>query len=241
VIVSVLKMEIITPRHRWPGLIAWGGVNEPEDVIESGIPQTWGMEQTPTERQLADDPEAIAADRAERSRKRGRQTVRDMVLSMLVVTAAVAVLFLPWNHRDVETVKVVDPIPTVTAARGVVTWPVLQPNLPPTWRCTSARLSAAGDAQPIVHLGYLSPSARYVGIEQSATKETSFVHDSVVGGKPSGTSTINGVVWQRYESADGVQRSLVDSAHGATYVVNSQAQWPEIEQFARSLVPGTVN
>jgi len=203
-----------------------------------GIPQTWGMDQIPTERQLADDPEAIAADRAERSRKRGRQTVRDMVLSMLVVTGAVAILFLPWNHRDVETGKVVDPVPTVAAARGIVTWPVLEPNLPATWRCTSARISTAGDAQPVVHLGYLSPSSRYVGLEQSGTKETSFVHDSVVGGKPTGTSTIDGVVWQRYESADGVQRSLVQSVDGATYVVNSQAQWPEIEQFTRSLAPG---
>lgn len=210
-------------------------------MFGQGIPQTWGMDQTPTELQLADDPEAIAADRAERSRKRGRQTVRDMVLSMLVVTGAVAILFLPWNHRDVEPVKVVDPIPTVATAREIVTWPVLQPNVPATWRCTSARISTAGDAQPIVHLGYLSPTSRYVGLEQSGTKETSFVHDAVVGGKPTGTSTINAVVWQRYESPDGLQRSLVTSVNGATYVVNSQAQWPEIEQFTRSLAPGTVD
>lgn len=193
------------------------------------------MEQGPVEHQLADDPEAIAADRAERSRKRGRQTVRDMVLSMLVVTGAVALLFLPWNHRNVEPVKVVDPTATVAAAREAVAWPVLTPRLPATWRCTSARIDSAGDGQPIVHLGYLTPDTRYIGIEESATKVTSFVHDAVVGGQAAGTSTINGVAWTRYESSDGVQKSLVQSAKGATYVVNSQAEWPEIETFTRSL------
>ena len=195
------------------------------------------MDQGPVGDQLADDPQAIAADRAERSRKRGRQTVRDMVLSMLVVTGAVALLFLPWNHRNVDPVKVVDPAATVATAREVVSWPVLTPHLPATWRCTSARIDSAGDAQPIVHLGYLTPETRYIGIEQSATKVTSFVHDAVVGGQPAGTSTINGVVWTRYVSSDGVQKSLVQSAPGATYVVNSQAEWPEIETFTRSLTP----
>ena len=193
------------------------------------------MEQSPPERELADDPEAVAADRAERSRKRGRQTVRDMVLSMLVVTGAVALLFLPWNHRNVDPVKMVDPNPTIATARGLVTWPVLAPKLPAAWRCTSARIGTAGDAQPIVHLGYLSPNSRYVGIEQSATKETSFVPNAVVGGKPDGSVTINGTVWQRYVSPDGVQKSLVNVAKDVRYVVNSQADWPEIETFTKSL------
>ena len=199
------------------------------------IPQTGGVDQGSTERQLADDPEAVEADRAERRRRRGRQTVRDMILSMLVVTGAVAILFLPWNHRNVDPVKVVDPAPTLASARTAVTWPVMAPHLPATWRCTSARISAAEDAQPIVHLGYLSPSTKYVGIEESATKVTSFVRDAVVGGVPSGTVTINGQSWQRYISPDGVQKSLVQSAQGATYVVNGQADWPEIETFVRSL------
>ena len=196
------------------------------------IPQTWNVD---TEHRLADDPEAIASDREERRRKRGRQTVRDMVLSMLVVTGAVAILFLPWNHRDVNPVKVVDPAATVSSARAAVTWPVLVPNLPDTWRCTSARIGAAADAEPIVHLGYLSPSTKYVGIEQSATKVTSFVHDAVVGGQRSGTMSINGQVWQRYVSPDGIQKSLVQISHGATYVLNGQADWPEIETFVKSL------
>ena len=49
------------------------------------------------------------------------------------------------------------------------------------------------------------------------------------------TVIINGQSWQRYVSPDGVQKSLVQAAHGATYVVNGQADWPEIETFVRSL------
>jgi hypothetical protein len=96
-------------------------------------------------------------------------------------------------------------------------------------------MGAAADAQPIVHLGYLSPGTKYVGIEESATKVTSFVRDAVVGGQPSGSTTINGQVWQRYVSPDGTQKSLVQSSSDVTYVVNGQADWPDIEAFVKSL------
>jgi hypothetical protein len=168
-----------------------------------------------------------------------RQTVRDMLLSMLVVTGAVIVLVLPWNRSNPDPVRVVDPAPVVAAARTAADWPVLAPvGLPVTWRATSARLEVASDGQSVVHLGYLSPSTMYVGLEQSATKEVAFVRDTTQGGKPAGTAEISGRTWNRLESPEGKQRSLVRVDDGVTYVVTGAAEWPEIEEFARALVAG---
>jgi hypothetical protein len=188
----------------------------------------------------SEDPALIAAAREERARSRMRQTVRDMVISMLVVAAAVALLVLPWNRAQPDPVHVVDPAPVVSGARAQEPWPVLAPSgLSASWRCTSARITPAGDGVDVVHLGYVSPTVAYVGLEQSATKMTDFVRESTVTGVATGESvTLKGRTWQRYVSGDGSRRSLVNLTEGVTYVVVGSAQWPEIDQFAASLTAG---
>ena len=165
-----------------------------------------------------EDPEAIAEQREERARSRVRQTARDMVISMVVVAAAV------------------DPTLVIAGARATEHWPVYAPvGLPATWRCTSARITTALDGQDIVHLGYLTPTDHYAGLEQSATKALTFVTDSTVGGRQSGTRVVAGTTWTTYESPDGSHRSLVRTANSVTYVVVGTGTWDEISTFTASL------
>ena len=186
-----------------------------------------------------DDPAAVAALREERASRRLRQTVRDMTISMLVVAGAVVVLVAPWNRTNPDPVKVIDPSSVISGARDAEPWPVLAPvGLPSTWRCTSARITVAGDGQDVVHLGYLTPTTTYVGLEQSATKELGFVAEMTVGGRQTGSAVIDGVTWQTYESPDGKHRSYVRQADGATYVVEGRSSWADLTTFTDSLVAG---
>lgn len=188
---------------------------------------------------VAQERAAAAAERAERERKRLRQTVRDMILSMAVVAGVVLLIFHPWGRSTPDPVRTVDPAPVISAARAESDWPVLAPTgLPATWRATSARFEVAADGESVLQTGYLSPSTKYVGLAQSRTKETAFVRDRSGEGDPAGTATISGVTWDRLESSDGKQRSLVRVDDGVTYVVTGQADWPEIEAFAASLRAG---
>ncbi|MFN8167470.1 MAG: DUF4245 domain-containing protein [Candidatus Nanopelagicales bacterium] len=182
---------------------------------------------------------AAAVERAERERKRLRQTVRDMILSMAVVAGVVLLLFQPWGRSTPDPVRTVDPTPVVSTARETADWPVLAPTgQPATWRATSARFEVAADGESVLQTGYLSPSTKYVGLAQSRTKETAFVRDRSGEGEPAGTATLGGVTWDRLETPDGKQRSLVRVDDGVTYVVTGQADWPEIEAFAASLTAG---
>ena len=186
-----------------------------------------------------DDPAAVAALREERASRRLRQTVRDMTISMLVVVGAVVVLVAPWNRTTPDPVTVVDPSSMISGARDAEPWPVLAPvGLPSTWRCTSARITVAGDGQDVVHLGYLTPTTTYVGLEQSATKELGFVAEMTVGGRQTGSAVIDGVTWQTYESPDGKHRSYMRQADGATYVVEGRSSWADLTTFTDSLVAG---
>ncbi|MSV43727.1 MAG: DUF4245 family protein [Actinobacteria bacterium] len=185
----------------------------------------------------SNEAELVAAMREERSRKRLRQTVRDMLLSMLVVTGVVALLVLPWNRGNPDPVRAIDPAPVVQGARTAETWPVLAPRgLSAQWRCTSARISTASDGEDVVHLGYVTPSAAYIGVEQSATRAVSFVHEQSLGGLHEGTVEIAGQTWTRLATPD--RRSLLRAESGVTYVVTGSAAWPEIEAFTKALVAG---
>ena len=205
---------------------------DPEVVEQLDVPEDWAD-------RTDDDPAEVARVREERASKRLRQTVRDMVISMLVVAGAVVVLVAPWNRGTPDPVRVVDPTSVVEGARSTEPWPVLAPvGLPSTWRCTNARISTAGDGQDVVHLGYLTPATTSAAIDQSATKQLTFVSETTVDAQPAGTSVIDGVTWQKLETADGKRRAYVREADGATYVVSGGASWADLTVFTDSLVAG---
>jgi hypothetical protein len=186
----------------------------------------------------ADDWEAVQAQRAEREKRRLRQTVRDMVLSMAVVTVVVLLLVAPWNWNTPDPVKEVDPTPVIAGAREQLDWPVLAPTLPAGWRATSARIETADDGQPIVVLGYLSPDQEYVGLQQSDTRITDFAKDATLNGKPAGEVTIGGTAWERLVNPDETRRSLVSKDGDVTYVVTGTGSWAQVEGFTATLRAG---
>ena len=175
----------------------------------------------PAQAEPHEDPAVIAAEREARASKRLRQTARDMVLSLLVVLGAVLVLWLPFRHPGAADVKTVDPAPVIAGARQAETWPVLAPvGLGADWRCTSARIDQAADGLDVVHLGYLSPTSTYVGLEQSATRARSWLFEATVKGREQGTVDVSG------------------TADGATYVVVGTGPIAQLEEFAGKLRAG---
>lgn len=187
----------------------------------------------------ADDPAAVAADREARQKKRLRQTVRDMLLSMLLVTGVVLVLVAPWNWNTPDPVREVDAAPVIAGAREAYDWPVLAPqDLPTSWRATSARIETAGDGQPVVVLGWVSPATEFVGLQQSPTRMTDFVSTATLKGVAGDDVTIGPDTWTRYVNGDETRRSLVRAGSGITYVVTGTGDWPEIEGFTATLRAG---
>ena len=216
-----------------PGAAA-GSAGDPagEAPDDLEVPPDWSA-------RTDDDPAAVAAMREERASRRMRQTVRDMLISMLVVSGAVVLLVAPWDRSQPDPVRVVDPTSVVVGARATEPWPVLTPvGLPATWRCTIARVLTAGDGQDVVHLGYLTPTTTSVGLDQSATRQLSFVRDQTLNAQPTGSAVIGGVTWQKLETPDGKRRAYVRAADGVTYVVSGGASWTDLTTFTASLVPG---
>lgn len=172
-----------------------------------------------------------------RSNARLRQTVRDMILSLAVVLAAIAVILLITWRPTPDPVRVVDPTPALSLARAQADYPVLYPaDLDAEWRPTSARWEITPSTQPdpAWHVGFVTPEESYAQLGQSATEDPSYVADQVGGAEPAGEWE----GWLRFDSAE--QRALVRVDGGVTVVVSGTAPWPTLQMLAERLSPTAV-
>lgn len=172
-----------------------------------------------------------------RPNARLRQTVRDMVLSLVVVLAAIGVIFaLTWRPTP-DPVRVVDPTPTLALARAQAGYPVLYPaDLDAAWRPTSARweITPLSEPDPAWHVGFVTPDNAYAQLGQSATPDAGYVADQLRGAEPAGEWQ----GWLRYDSLE--QRALVRVDDGVTVIVSGTAPWPTLQLLAERLSPTAV-
>lgn len=179
------------------------------------------------------------------ARPRTPSTVTHMVIAMAVVLVPIA--FVSWFFTRLPTepqIAVVDPTVHLQAARRQAPYPVVAPtNLPDGWVATRARWTPEGEPllnrEPAVgstwQLGYLTPQRMYIAVDQRDRLPEQFVGEVTRAGRPSGESTIAGSAWQRYTSADGRTRSLVQREPQSVVVVSGDLGFDALEAFAGTL------
>jgi hypothetical protein len=169
-------------------------------------------------------------------------TVRSMVISMVVILAAVLV----WVAMVPRTREISQPAVDVgSVARQVrqeTSWAISQPRLPAGWKATSVRFTAAGGGLRTWHAGYLSPEGNYVSMDQTSLAGATdlWVSTETSNGRAEGTLSAAGTVWQKLSSRDTVQRSLVSRGSGDSgliTVLSGTAPYTQLAQFAEALQP----
>jgi len=196
-------------------------------------------EQQPPARPAVTEPAPEAVAPAPASRGRGRQTVGDMVRSLLVVLVLVFVV-VALNAQDDSGGKLqpLDYSGTLAQAQGTAPYDVLAPiGLPDSWVPTSARTGRDGDAVTW-HLGLVTPAGDYAGVEQSDGDPEALVADVADGGDDSGIVTISGQRWRKVDGGRPEKHALVLDGEAVTTVVAGGAAWSELETLARSLQAG---
>ncbi|MEE1939256.1 DUF4245 domain-containing protein [Streptomyces sp. TRM 70361] len=170
------------------------------------------------------------------SSKRGRQTARDMVLSMLVVLlgAGIAYLFIP--HDDsLDPVRPISYDVELVTARRAAPYPVAAPvGLPADWRATSVDYEARSDQGAVWHLGFMDPDNEYAAVEQSDGSPGEFITEVTHGAEPTGRSrTVGGEEWEHYEGPK--YDALVRREPGVTTVVTGTAPLGSLTRLAAAL------
>jgi len=166
-----------------------------------------------------------------RSNARLGQTVGDVGRSLAVVLAAVAVIMFITHRAEPDPVREVSMSASLMLANAQATFPVEVPQGREGYRLTSARFSGA--PTPVWHLGYVTPDAQYVEVEQSATKTLKFLKSQLTSTSPQGSVEINGATWDIYVGES--KRALVRQKNGVTTAVSGTASLNELKTVAGSL------
>ncbi|MFD3930311.1 DUF4245 domain-containing protein [Streptomyces sp. NPDC058614] len=165
---------------------------------------------------------------------KGKQSVRDMILSLGVITLVAGVIYVFIPHDDSEPeLKRVDYRVELLTARRAASYPVAAPEgLPTEWKATSVRYD--GSEFDAWHLGFHDPDGQYVAVEQSTEKPAAFIDTASQGAEETkATQRIGDQTWQRYEGAK--YDALVLKGEGSTTVVTGTASFGQLTKMAQAL------
>ncbi|AVH56752.1 MULTISPECIES: DUF4245 domain-containing protein [Streptomyces] len=168
------------------------------------------------------------------ARTNGKQSVRDMILSLGLIGLIAGVIYIFIPHDDSEPpLKRVDYRVELLTARRAASYPVAAPaGLPSAWTATSVRYD--GSQFDAWHLGFHDPDGQYVAIEQSTEKPAVFIDAASQGAKETkATQRIGDQTWQRYEGDH--YDALVLKSHGSTTVVTGTAPFDRLTKMAQAL------
>lgn len=201
----------------------------PAVVAELGRPET---------------PEETAARKAQDSANhRNRQTVNNLVYSLIATVALVVliVLVVPRGNPT-STAPAVDYATVAQQAQGSEPDRLLVPQLPSSWKSNSAELrTKTSDNVDAWYIGLLTPKGQYIGVVQGFGANDSWVADQVNRTHIAGTREIDGVKWDVYDNrsagsdAGNVAYALATTAGRSTVVVYGTAADDEFTTVASSL------
>jgi uncharacterized protein DUF4245 len=177
------------------------------------------------------DDRGVAAD------KRGNKTVKDLVLSLAVLSVVVAVIYLFIPHDSkADPVKPISYSVELGQARRDAPYKVAGPEgLSAQWRATSVTYSAADPHKVRWHLGFVDPEQQYVAVEQSNADAGAFIAEVTLGAHRDGSRTVSagGQVWERWTGKR--YTALVRKEQGVTTIVLGTGPEGQLTQMAAAL------
>ncbi|GAA2028653.1 hypothetical protein GCM10009819_10410 [Agromyces tropicus] len=202
----------------------------PRVVAELGRPET---------------PQETADRKAEQSRKhRERQTLRNLIGSLVACVAVVALIVLLVPRSDTPIERDVDVASVAAQAQVGVDQELAVPELPEGWRSNAAELrQRATDGITAWYAGYLTPSDEYAGLYQGLGANPTWTAELLKNTIATGVATIDGVPWTVYDNRESdadvgnARYGLVAEAGESTFVLLGTATPDEFETLAAAIAP----
>lgn len=204
------------------------GPRPPAVVAELGRPET---------------PEETATRKAVDSRNhRTRQTVNNLVLSLIATLALVVAIVLVVPHDQEPATQNVDYAQIAAGAKGAEPDPLVSPKLPVSWQSNAAELrTKTADGIDAWYIGLITPAHQYIGITQGFKTNPTWLAAQLENSLASTTVTIDAVTWTVYDNRGSdtnhgnVDYALTTDAGASTYLVFGTATNAEFGTVARAL------
>ena len=173
----------------------------------------------------------------ERAPSRANPSLGDILRSMVLLLALVGLVAAYqrfYTDDDVEFRAPVNVESALTQAREAAPYEVVGPGaLPSGWEATSVRYTPGQDAR--WHVGYLTPSQEYAGLEQTDGSEAELLEEVAPGAEPIGATDVSGETWRMLLDDERGDTTLVRSTSDSVIAVTGSATQEELEQLAGSL------
>ncbi|MGO4300695.1 DUF4245 domain-containing protein [Leifsonia sp. RAF41] len=208
----------MSPRNKPPAVVA-----------ELGRPET---------------PEETAARKAENSANhRNRQTINNLVYSLIATVALVVVIVIVVPRGNpTATQPAVDYTSIAQQAQGSEPDAFLVPKLPSSWKSNNAELrTKTADKVDSWYIGLITPKQQFIGITQGFGANDSWVSEQVDKSRIKGTRDIDGVTWDVYDNRSSgskngnVDYALVTQSGDSTVILFGTADDTEFRTVASSL------
>jgi Protein of unknown function (DUF4245) len=169
---------------------------------------------------------ATVAPRVPAKKRRGRENVRDMLLSMAVCTAIIVpVWYLAQPPAsDSKRLRVVDYTADVRSFGQAAQGLPLPGTAPAGWKATSSTLDGAS-----LRIGWVTPDHGYVEYAAQRGAPGAFVADHTGHGRPGSTLTVGGRPYTVV--SDGRHTSLVLQTQQGTVVVGGLRETADDERL----------
>ena len=202
---------------------------QPRIVAELGRPET---------------AEESAARRAENSRKhRANQTVLNLVLALGASLGVVLLIVLVVVRPDQPPPSPVDYMVVAAEAQPGSPAPLAAPVLPDGWSANAARLSSDGGDSLIWNIGFLTPEAGFIALDQGIGSPSDWftrqLGDSRAG-EGTKETVIDGVTWAVYDRRTATdpgnyEYSLATEVDGVKYLLHGSANDKQFDALATAL------
>lgn len=168
--------------------------------------------------------------------KRANQTIKGMIISVLLTVAVVipVVLLNPGSkpetyHRNID-------VPAVALqAKAAAGYLPVVPAMPEGWSANYARWTTGGNAQVAAwEAGYLTAGGHHIALTQTDKANPTWLADATGQAPVTGQRRIGGADWQLRDSGSG-SKSLVLEESGYTIVLAGGADLDEFDALGTAV------
>lgn len=137
------------------------------------------------------------------SKKRGYETVRDMVVSMAVLGGGVALLLLVTWRPDQPNYTPVSPSEVSEIAQQDANFSLFIPDTPENWAATTAWIEPLTNSFDHWHMSFVIDETRYVGFEQTDGNEDLLLTPRI--GRKIETVNVGSFTYDLYEGLNDIE------------------------------------
>lgn len=129
--------------------------------------------------------------------RRAKQTVRNLVFSMLATLGVVALVVLGVPRDDSSLIQRIDHLQVAIEAKNSLDKAVLAPEIPDSWWSNAARLEKELGLD-VWYVGFVTQDNQFIALSQAFNSNSSWEASVLSGNQKTAEVEIAGLTWEIY-------------------------------------------